>query len=24
VLIELNPTYVELAENRTFVTPGFL
>jgi DNA modification methylase len=24
VLIELNPAYVELAEDRTFVTPGFL
>jgi DNA modification methylase len=24
VLIELNPAYVELAEERTFVTPGFL
>jgi DNA modification methylase len=24
VLIELNPAYIELAEERTFVTPGFL
>jgi DNA methylase len=24
VLIELNPAYIELAEDRTFVTPGFL
>ena len=23
ILIELNPAYVELAEDRTFVTPGF-
>jgi DNA modification methylase len=24
ILIELNPAYIELAEDRTFVTPGFL
>jgi DNA modification methylase len=24
ILIELNPAYIELAEERTFVTPGFL
>jgi DNA modification methylase len=24
ILIELNPSYIELAEDRTFVTPGFL
>jgi DNA modification methylase len=24
ILIELNPDYIELAEDRTFVTPGFL
>ena len=24
ILIELNPAYIELAKERTFVTPGFL
>jgi DNA modification methylase len=24
ILIELNPAYIELAEDRTFITPGFL